>query len=166
MAEWLKAHAWKVCIPQKVSRVRIPLSPPPKTKARPSAGFCLRWRPCARCETFTQGLALRFECDLPGKSRHAFWQGPGSGRFRSKLGFHLPINFHLKERFKAAGDLEDLFFQRLRRMMPGVHPLAVPHGTYFPITLCMNSRSFSACMGLNCSFFPPATASAKWRNWW
>ena len=28
MAEWSKAHAWKVCIPREtVSRVRIPLSP-------------------------------------------------------------------------------------------------------------------------------------------
>src|SRR6185503_1358059 len=32
MAEWLKAHAWKVCIrPKGVSRVRIPLSPPRST---------------------------------------------------------------------------------------------------------------------------------------
>lgn len=28
MAEWLKAHAWKVCIRESVSRVRIPLCPP------------------------------------------------------------------------------------------------------------------------------------------
>ena len=28
MAEWLKAHAWKACKLLKVSRVRIPLSPP------------------------------------------------------------------------------------------------------------------------------------------
>jgi hypothetical protein len=28
VAEWLKAHAWKVCIRETVSRVRIPLSPP------------------------------------------------------------------------------------------------------------------------------------------
>jgi hypothetical protein len=28
MAEWLKAHAWKVCIRETVSRVRIPLPPP------------------------------------------------------------------------------------------------------------------------------------------
>ena len=29
VAEWLKAHAWKACIRETVSRVRIPLSPPP-----------------------------------------------------------------------------------------------------------------------------------------
>ena len=28
MAEWLKAHAWKACIQETVSRVRIPVSPP------------------------------------------------------------------------------------------------------------------------------------------
>ena len=28
VAEWLKAHAWKVCKLLKVSRVRIPFSPP------------------------------------------------------------------------------------------------------------------------------------------
>src|SRR5207245_2948375 len=31
MAEWLKAHAWKACIRETVSWVRIPL-PPPRTK--------------------------------------------------------------------------------------------------------------------------------------
>ncbi len=28
MAEWFKAHAWKACKRETVSRVRIPLSPP------------------------------------------------------------------------------------------------------------------------------------------
>ena len=28
MAEWFKAHAWKVCVPSRVPWVRIPLSPP------------------------------------------------------------------------------------------------------------------------------------------
>ena len=28
VSEWLKEHAWKVCIRVNVSRVRIPLSPP------------------------------------------------------------------------------------------------------------------------------------------
>ena len=30
MAEWLKVLAWKACILLKVSRVRIPFSPPNK----------------------------------------------------------------------------------------------------------------------------------------
>ena len=28
VAEWFKAHAWKVCRGESLSRVRIPLSPP------------------------------------------------------------------------------------------------------------------------------------------
>jgi len=32
VAEWLKAHAWKVCMRETVSRVRIP-PPPPDKKA-------------------------------------------------------------------------------------------------------------------------------------
>jgi hypothetical protein len=28
VAEWLKAHAWKVCMDEFLSWVRIPLSPP------------------------------------------------------------------------------------------------------------------------------------------
>jgi hypothetical protein len=33
VAEWLKAHAWKVCLRETVTRVRIPLSPPPSLSA-------------------------------------------------------------------------------------------------------------------------------------
>lgn len=29
VAEWSKAHAWKVCRRETVSRVRIPVAPPP-----------------------------------------------------------------------------------------------------------------------------------------
>ncbi len=28
VAEWFKAHAWKVCLPERVTGVRIPPSPP------------------------------------------------------------------------------------------------------------------------------------------
>jgi hypothetical protein len=28
MAEWLKAHAWKACLGETLTWVRIPLSPP------------------------------------------------------------------------------------------------------------------------------------------
>ena len=31
MAEWFKAHAWKACLGETLSWVRIPLSPPFKT---------------------------------------------------------------------------------------------------------------------------------------
>src|ERR1700722_7566644 len=51
VAEWLKAHAWKACLRETVTRVRIPLSPPPsplkllsflrrETGIRTDGGFC------------------------------------------------------------------------------------------------------------------------------
>src|ERR1700760_4354652 len=40
VAEWLKAHAWKVCNGESRSRVRIPLCPP-----RPYLAFAARIRP-------------------------------------------------------------------------------------------------------------------------
>src|SRR5690606_13194027 len=40
VAEWLKAHAWKVCIRGTVSRVRIPLPPPIRPGATLSVAGC------------------------------------------------------------------------------------------------------------------------------
>src|SRR5207248_9593720 len=40
MAEWLKAHAWKACIRETVSWVRIPL-PPPRTKVIDISHICV-----------------------------------------------------------------------------------------------------------------------------
>src|SRR5687768_13677260 len=37
MAEWLKAHAWKACIGETLSRVRIPVSPPPESSSNLAA---------------------------------------------------------------------------------------------------------------------------------
>src|SRR5258706_10299961 len=34
VAEWLKAHAWKACLGETLTRVRIPLSPPPICRTR------------------------------------------------------------------------------------------------------------------------------------
>src|SRR5208283_4184959 len=38
MAEWLKAHAWKACLLERVTWVRIPLSPPVLQIAAKHAG--------------------------------------------------------------------------------------------------------------------------------
>jgi hypothetical protein len=40
VSEWLKEHAWKVCIRETVSRVRIPLSPQIIEIVPAQAGFC------------------------------------------------------------------------------------------------------------------------------
>ena len=42
VSEWLKEHAWKVCIGGTLSRVRIPPSPPPPAEALAKAGFYMR----------------------------------------------------------------------------------------------------------------------------
>jgi hypothetical protein len=49
MAEWLKAHAWKACLLERVTWVRIPLSPPyfqqlrdSETRLKPSSLLCER----------------------------------------------------------------------------------------------------------------------------
>src|SRR5216683_7074385 len=40
MAEWLKAHAWKACLGETLTWVRIPLSPPETIKVlRPGNGL-------------------------------------------------------------------------------------------------------------------------------
>gem|GEM_PF-1621457 len=36
VAEWLKAHAWKACLLERVTRVRIPVSPPELTRMTPA----------------------------------------------------------------------------------------------------------------------------------
>jgi hypothetical protein len=41
MAEWLKAHAWKACIRETVSWVRIPLPPPNALRLLNKLGLCV-----------------------------------------------------------------------------------------------------------------------------
>jgi hypothetical protein len=42
VSEWLKEHAWKVCILERVSRVRIPPSPQDRNDVPAKGGaFCL-----------------------------------------------------------------------------------------------------------------------------
>src|SRR5712691_1851623 len=42
MAEWLKAHAWKACLLERVTWVRIPLSPPRNLDCREIRLFFLQ----------------------------------------------------------------------------------------------------------------------------
>src|ERR1039458_1107511 len=42
VAEWLKAHAWKACLRETVTWVRIPLPPPPSRRERLSVAILPR----------------------------------------------------------------------------------------------------------------------------
>ena len=56
VAEWSKAHAWKVCRRETVSRVRIPVCPPPHPHHSCSWYF---WRySCARSGIYNSALRL------------------------------------------------------------------------------------------------------------
>src|SRR5262249_30822249 len=70
MAEWLKAHAWKACIRETVSWVRIPLPPP-----SPQESLILRsnstaqsgqWRRCFRNDLWTWRRISPVAALLPG----------------------------------------------------------------------------------------------------
>src|SRR5262249_43769585 len=57
MAEWLKAHAWKACIRETVSWVRIPLPPPPTRDTSVLRGhWAGRLGPLCRFSARTSGL--------------------------------------------------------------------------------------------------------------
>src|SRR4029450_38682 len=40
MTEWLKAHAWKACLGETLTWVRIPLSPPHSLSCRETWRYC------------------------------------------------------------------------------------------------------------------------------
>src|SRR5437764_458939 len=55
VAEWLKAHAWRACIRATVSRVRIPLPPPPKILILPNFLSLCRRRKSSRVSAALRG---------------------------------------------------------------------------------------------------------------
>ena len=67
MAEWLKAHAWKACLGETLTRVRIPLSPP---VTRVSLRRPVRSAKCrSACRTFSQ-------FSVPGARQRAWPASP------------------------------------------------------------------------------------------
>src|SRR5690242_11449242 len=60
MAEWLKAHAWKACIRETVSWVRIPL-PPPAPDLNPFSGSSRGAAEAQQQQPFPAGA---LECEL------------------------------------------------------------------------------------------------------
>src|SRR6185369_7273883 len=61
LAEWLKAHAWKACLRETVTWVRIPLPPPPSDEARAAIGNLIeKWRKLGHDIGFGIGIAHGF----------------------------------------------------------------------------------------------------------
>ena len=56
MQEWLNWHAWKACIPERVSRVRIPLSPQ-STRPVGMDSARIRWKPQAYERILAESIA-------------------------------------------------------------------------------------------------------------
>ena len=80
MAEWSKAHAWKVCRRVTVSRVRIPLSPPFVSQDQRHeilSGTCPAWRG-GTTELNFPTLALGARCGQPHnrawQAKTVYWQ--------------------------------------------------------------------------------------------
>src|SRR5579859_5953043 len=73
MAERLKAHAWKACIGETLSRVRIPVSPPTPARfeapltSTPSRSkrFSIDADTFVCCECDRLGIGLDFQCPNP-----------------------------------------------------------------------------------------------------
>src|SRR5262249_53662486 len=66
MAEWLKAHAWKACIRETVSWVRIPLPPPPPAPQQTESS--LRVKRAAGCPAVHMfpSKEIAADCTPPG----------------------------------------------------------------------------------------------------
>ena len=70
MSEWFKEHAWKACIGESLSRVRIPLSPPIKKPA--PAGFFIGAREGSKSSLRFDKLAQRvWTPQAPRRGEHA-----------------------------------------------------------------------------------------------
>lgn len=74
VAEWLKAHAWKVCIRETVSRVRIPPCPPSIPQGVDFQG------------NSSKSKAYNHPSDTHGGTRLLRWPAPGSIRRAASTG--------------------------------------------------------------------------------
>src|SRR5450759_46754 len=83
MAEWLKAHAWKACLGETLTWVRIPLSPPRK--------FCFQFPAKSDCPKHSYQFQTELSsnsggCALHGMQRHARILGVQQAIERSPAG--------------------------------------------------------------------------------
>ena len=98
MAEWLKAHAWKVCIRETVSRVRIPL-PPPLISSRH------RDRLRAAADPLSQTSPPEIDiAEVIGKTPTRYYASVHAREFGFRINSTFPIDtYDLSERFSTFG---------------------------------------------------------------
>jgi hypothetical protein len=115
VAEWLKAHAWKACIRETVSRVRIPLSPPAGRKSRSLAYYFT-----PKFDEFVASFAGLCTSKPTGASSCAL----------SRAGCRCSLDCDLGERGANGGDqiwTEPMLLTRLDRdRETGAHQIASP----------------------------------------
>ena len=84
VAEWLKAHAWKVCIRETVSRVRIPPPPPVFLLAAVKKGF-------SRISQITPAFSPTQMVGYGGMGRNDLIRVPRRRRTRDSWPMHLTL---------------------------------------------------------------------------
>jgi hypothetical protein len=77
MAEWLKAHAWKACLLERVTWVRIPLSPPYSLECREIQSHCPenRGKSPQFCNSDPQTGPEKVSCSMLQAGFAAFFSG-------------------------------------------------------------------------------------------
>ena len=93
MAEWLKAPAWKACIPLKVSRVRIPFSPPNERKIMNKIYDCVTY--------FNENLQLELRFNILNKYVNKFIVCEAKQDHKGKkknINFNIRNFSHLKDK--------------------------------------------------------------------
>ncbi len=106
MAEWLKAHAWKACLLERVTWVRIPLSPPRSLDCREFTRLFFTKSPKhAHFPQFLLGKSDRRErTDLHAASR--YWRFFSGDKMRSPTSANASGEaFAIKDRMLCEPDL-------------------------------------------------------------
>jgi hypothetical protein len=89
MSEWLKEHAWKACVLEKVPWVRIPLSPHMPCFAPQNRAFSLK----QTAKPTLEGLKMSFLRKSPKNAKQASWHDAG---YLFRVHSVIPRSPHIK----------------------------------------------------------------------
>src|SRR5229473_1241042 len=117
MAEWLKAHAWKACLGETLTWVRIPLSPPEKSLVKSESAISVHAIILNR-DRKGAGRGKSSALDFPSANRalHSFSQGRmdmdsiADHRGRRAGIHHVDVQMHqLRALLRQARRTENIF---------------------------------------------------------